>query len=204
MRRQRWTCAAMLAAAALFLAHPVQAQNLVTNGGFEAGTLAGWAAAGDTAFIDVAEGIGHSGNWAAFAGPDPTGSLSQTLATVPDTAYLVSFWLRLDDSAQPNGFAWSWDGNAQGLSLTDVGGFDYTRFDATVMASTAASVLRFDFTNPQSFWLIDDVSVTAVPEPAAAALLAAGLLAMGLLAPGLRRCRTAMRPSADPRRRSTP
>ena len=191
MNRKLFACAGgLVAGGCLFLAHPVYAQNLVTNGGFEAGTLAGWTTAGDTLFIGVAGDASHSGNWGAYAGPDPAGSLSQTLATVPGTAYAVTFWLQLDDSAQPNSFAWSWNNTAQGLAFTNVGGFEYTRFTATVTAATAASTLRFDFTNPQSFWLIDDISVAAVvPEPRAAALMAGGLLALALMAPGLQRRR---------------
>lgn len=186
-----FACAGGIAAAGLLFALPAQAQNIVVNGGFEAGTLAGWTAGGETAFIGVAPDIGHSGTWAAYAGPDPTGSLSQTLVTEPGTSYVVSFWLRLDDSAMPNSFAWSWNNVAQGQALADVSAFDYTRYSATVAAASVASTLSFDFGNPQSFWLIDDISVAVVPEPAAAALWLGGLLAMGLLAPGLKRRRAA-------------
>lgn len=188
------TGASALVAAALWLVLPAasQAQNLIANGGFETGTLGGWSTAGDSSFIGVAQNIGHSGNWAAFAGPDPSGSLLQTVATTPGLSYVVSFWLRLDDSAQPNSFSFSWNNSAPSQPFNNVAAFDYTRFSSTVVATGAASILRFDFVNPQSFWLLDDVSVTAVPEPATAALLAGGLLAVLLVgAAGRRRRRSA-------------
>ncbi|MEO5732223.1 MAG: carbohydrate binding domain-containing protein [Rubrivivax sp.] len=190
MRMTLSACASALVASGLWLALPatVQAQNLIVNGGFESGTLGSWSTAGDAAFIGVAIDIGHTGSWAAFAGPDPSGSLLQTVNTTPGLAYVVSFWLRLDDSAQPNSFSWNWGNSTPAQPFNNVAAFDYTRFSTTVVATTASSTLRFNFVNPQSFWLLDDVSVTVVPEPAAAALLAAGLLALTMLAPaGLRR-----------------
>ena len=162
--------AGWLVAACLSSTIPAHAANLVVNGDFEAGTLAGWTTAGDTAYIGVANAIAHGGTWAAYAGPDPSGSIAQVLTTTPGQSYGVSFWLQLDDSATPNNFSWSWNGVAQGAAMSDVSAFAYTRFGATVAATGASTMLQFNFANPQSFWLLDDVAVSAVPEPAGAAL----------------------------------
>ena len=44
-------------------------------------------------------------------------------------------------------------------------------------ATGASSSIAFDFRNPQSFWTLDNVAVTAaVPEPPVTMLLGAGLL----------------------------
>jgi hypothetical protein len=71
--------------------------------------------------------------------------------------------------------------------LTNSAGFDYTEFSGFVSASGASSTLEFTFQNPNSFWLLDDVSVVAVPEPETYALFAAGLLALAAVARRRRR-----------------
>ena len=93
----------------------------------------------------------------------------------------MQFELALDDSAMPNSFSWMWNGVAQS-TLSNVSGFGYTLFTGLVTATSTTATLKFDFTDPQSFWLLDDVSVNvvAVPEPPTFALLALGILVAGL------------------------
>lgn len=165
-----------VALAAALVAGPAQAQ--LVNGGFETGDLSGWTLGGDTGFIGVAEAIGRSGNFGAFFGPENIGSIAQSFATVAGVGYRVNFWLALDDSAVPNSFSWSWNGATQGLVLTDAAAFNYTSFSLVVTASSALSTLQFNFSNPASFWRLDDVAVSVVPEAPSHALMALGLLAV--------------------------
>jgi MYXO-CTERM domain-containing protein len=168
---------APLAFVAACLVTPAHA-DIVANGGFESGDFTGWTQSGDTAFNGVASGIGLAGSNGAFFGPDPLGSIMQALATTTGQRYEVSFWLALDDSAQPNDFSWSWDGVTIG-SLSNSAGFDFTKFTAAVWADASSASLQFNFGNPQSFWRLDDVSVTAIPEPSTALLALGALVAAG-------------------------
>ncbi|SOB85833.1 serine protease [Streptomyces sp. 1331.2] len=65
--------------------------NAVTNGGFEAGSLTGWTAAGSTS---ATTGAAHTGSYGAMVGStNPTGdsSIAQTF-TAPTGSSKVSFW----------------------------------------------------------------------------------------------------------------
>jgi len=96
----------------------------------------------------------------------------------------VSFALSLADSAQPNSFSWSWNGVTQAPSFSNAAAFGYTDFSSFVSATGASSTIAFNFADPQSFWLLDNVSVTvsAVPEMPINGLLGAGLLLMAAAA----------------------
>jgi hypothetical protein len=166
----------VLPALALAVAAPLAHAVGVTNGDFETGDLSGWTVTGGGVFTGVDAPSAHGGTYGAYFGEDsPGSSIAQFIATTPGASYVVSFWLQLDDSAVPSSFSWSWDGAAQAL-LTNSPGFGYTLFSTTVTATFAATPLWFSFTNPNSFWLLDDVSVTPVPEPAACALFVGGAL----------------------------
>jgi len=161
-------------ASCAFLASAANAGS-ITNGDFETGDFTGWTTFGDTSFDGVDPFAAQSGGFGAFFGSDGASGISQ-MVNLNDGAYVVSFMLSLQDSATPNNFSWTWNGVAQAPSFTDTTAFGYQLFTAKVMSSGGSSTIAFTFNNPQSFWLLDNVDVTAapVPEPSSVALLGAG------------------------------
>jgi chitinase len=70
------------------------ATNLVTNGTFETGTLAGWSCSAGTGA--AVSGSAHGGTWALQGTPTSgdTARCSQTISVKPSTAYTLSAWVK--------------------------------------------------------------------------------------------------------------
>lgn len=155
------------------------AQNIVQNPGFETGSLPPWTNTGDTSFTGVTT-VPHSGSYALYSGPVTSdGYIDQTLPTLAGQAYNVSFWLENTDSSSENRFGAS----LGSVTLVPEGVFAYTpsyiQLSFTNVVPGANADMHFIFYNVPAFFYLDDVSVTAVPEPGTLGLIALG--AVGLV-----------------------
>jgi hypothetical protein len=155
------------------------AGNLVKNCGFETGDFSDWTVthAALDSNIGVSNGIfAHSGRFSAFfgAGRDED-SISQVLSTTAGRAFHLSFFLT-NTFTLPAGladFSASWDGTR--LFSAPITAFGYTQF-SFVVPGTGRDTLQFAGRNVTSFFGLDDIVVTPVPEPGTLSLFGLGLL----------------------------
>jgi hypothetical protein len=137
-------------------------------------------------------GQASDGLWSAYVGSTASSggaSLSQSLGTVAGQAYLLTFDLANDNagSAAANGLLVT-VGGTTAFSFSNLGVQDYAHLQYAFTASAGITLLTFAGYNDTGYLQLDKVSVTAVPEPAGAALLLAGLIGLGALnGLGLRR-----------------
>jgi hypothetical protein len=109
--------------------------------------------------------------------------LFQDMTTVAGQAYNVSFWVAITSTSVGNtlGLNPVWDENTPNQSTmganqfyftpTNTGPVNYQFFSFTETASTALTRIDFHGIDANGSILLDDVSVTPVPEPSGLALL---------------------------------
>jgi choice-of-anchor C domain-containing protein len=202
---------ASLAALAVCLAWAPAAQaNLIVNGSFETPTappngfsvlagaaLTGWTISGGT--IDLI----NNGYWPAYDGlqsvdlsgtPGPIGTnISQTFATVPGQAYLLTFAYANNADFPPLTATADVEVTGLGTLLSESithsnstrANMDYLIFSGTFVADSTSATLSFTHTGSTGIdnfqgIVLDAVSVTQVPEPTSLAVLGlAGLASAG-------------------------
>ena len=210
-----------LAVIGLAAANPMQAAsvcssnagNIVTNCGFESGSFSGWSVTGNLQggiggnYVGVDNSNPNSGADEAYFGAQsanaqngsgslygPPTTLSQTLVTLPNEYYEVTFFLDSNGCSisdpgcgdYHNYFDASFSGQmlSQMYDMSQQGA--YTEYTFITYTGTGpifnSGLLQFDFTNDDDYFYFDDVTVKplgVVPEPATYALIApamAGLL----------------------------
>ncbi len=169
-----------------------QAANLITNGSFETGDFTGWTQGGNTGATFVAasgfDGItAEDGNYFAALGPvGSDGTLSQTFTDTPGATYESIFYLA-SDGGTPNDFGVTGPGSLFITTMNDIPSSPFVEYFGYFTGS-GSDTITFNFRNDPGYQGLDNVSVTAVPEPATWGLMLAG---MGVAGAGLRRRRMA-------------
>jgi PEP-CTERM motif len=175
----------LLAVGFCSLAVSVQAGiELVSNGGFETGDFSGWTHTGLLTYTKVDSLGAHSGSYGYDEGAVTIPHyISQILSTVPNTAYAIDFWLR------PNGTSGfesvvKWGGNTiydatdQTVTTSGLTVHAWNQVHFNVVATSSSTTLELGLRQDVGWSQLDDVSVTAVPEPST---YLAGLSAIGML-----------------------
>jgi hypothetical protein len=140
--------------------------SLIVNGGFETGDFAGWTWFGNTSSTFVGgPPYAYTGKYGALLGPGGSlGYLSQTPATVPGQAYLLSLWLYSPDGKGPNQFQVSWNGQML-FNQVNLGILGWTNLAYLVTATNTNSVVQIGFMDNPSYLGLDDVSLVTVNQP---------------------------------------
>jgi subtilase family serine protease len=156
-------------------------QELVLDGGFEAGDFTYWTLFGDSSiytnnfvdFTDDPNGLPYSAfegiYYAALGQSNDLAYLSQPLPTEAGQIYLISYYLQNPNGATPNQFEVQWNTNSTSQNVvfnqTNMGAFAYENFQVVVEAASNTTTLLFGFRNDNDFFCLDDVSVMPVPMP---------------------------------------
>lgn len=207
------TIAALAALSAMALSQPAAAASLV-NAGFETGDLTGWTLSGPVEasaltpdFYEVVNFTAPEGDYFAELNAEAadvytTLSQSFTIENASWVSFQAAFIARddnvLNDDAYVRVFSQSTEQYVLQIAVSDLFDFGYTDWTGFKVRLDAPGAYTFEAgvrnnggdSDPyySSQLLLDDVAVTAVPEPGAWALM---ILGFGALGATLRRRRAA-------------
>jgi hypothetical protein len=175
---------ATLVAAAIFSAQAkANVVNIVQNGGFETGDFTDWTTGANSFPQYIVTSPVEEGTYAAqIAGyssnPD---TLSQILTTTAGQSYEVSFWRSQAGGGPTISLNVTWDNKTIFSELNPTTINKYQEFTA-IVSGTGSDTLKFTSANDPAYTYLDNVSVSAVPEPATWGMMLIGFAGLGFMA----------------------
>lgn len=165
----------------LTLSSQALAVNLVSNGGFETGDFTAWSTQGATNnLFQVSSVTPHTGSYSVlFAELEvDDDEIYQTVPTANGQQYTLDFWV-YNIGLGDDGMHVEWEGNTVfNLNPLDIPLESWLQYSLPLTATMDGSELRLGgFDVPLGFY-VDDISLTAVPEPSSLLLAATALLAL--------------------------
>ena len=152
-------------------------QPVVLNGGFETGDQTSWSKYGNFDYNapvnanytyngDPGSYFVHSGTYGFYLGAAGSlGFISQTLQTVSNRPYLLSFWLRNPYyPCTPNEFVVQWGGTTL-MDQTNMPVFEWTNVQFVVVANAPSVALAFGGRNDPNEFALDDISAQMLTTP---------------------------------------
>ncbi len=179
--------AGLIVSAMMLAGGRAHAAELVVNGGFETGDLAGWnlQSVNYTGVSNESSNV-STGSYGLYAGQFGSNAiLSQNINTVAGANYQFSFDEKNFSGGGKNNFQVFWDGKLL-MDLYNAPANAYTNYLFDVVASGTSTEIKFGLRHDPYMFALDNVSVnahnpSAVPIPGAIWLFgsasAAGLLA---------------------------
>jgi len=165
---------------------------LTADEGVGAWTVGSAAGGGSVAGLEVRYGVAgdaQSGVRYIELDGNENDKISQTFNTVVGQTYSISFWFSDRTGVAGSSEGWAlkagtYTAGIPGGGFNTSGGNQWQHFTGTFVATSGSTTLSMWGTGTSDSYgtSIDDISVSAVPEPATLGLFAAGLAIVGLSA----------------------